>query len=167
MEIYSYSPKSGDSKTKLLVFSLLSLSLAIVIIGGLLPVYKGVLQAAGFVVAIVSVMLCARFIMTSYTYIVEDRDSDGYCDFVIKETRGGRSRTVCRIEIGGSTLFLESNGKAMPKGEVYDYRPSLFISPVYRLCANERDGGGSVRFCPDEKMVQLLQSLGAKKNGED
>jgi hypothetical protein len=163
MEIYSYSPKSGNSKTKLLVFSLLALAVAVVIVGGLLPAYKGVLQAAGFVVAIVSVMLCARFIMTSYTYIVEDGDSDGCCDFVIKEARGGRTRTVCRIEISGSALYMESDGRAVPKGEVYDYRPSLFVSPVYRLCANERDGGGSVRFCADDELIELLLMLGTKK----
>lgn len=163
MEIYSYSPKTSDGKDRLLVFLILALGVAAVIAGGFLPAYRGIVQMLGFVVLILGVMLCARYMLTSYTYVIEEADNEGFHDFVVKETKGGRMRTVCRVRIEGSTLKRGSRASSRATGASYDYRASLFGDGCYCLSVSERDGGGSVRFSPDEKTVELLYSLGAKK----
>jgi len=161
MRIYSYSPEKGDSRSKTLAFCILGGAAFLVLLGEFLGEYKPILQTAGFVVAIAGIMICSRFLLSGYTYIIEGSEDGKAPDLVIIENRGKVNRTVCRVSASGGRLFRADGGKK-PDGRVYDYRPSPFVSDSWIYVVPERDGDGFVRFSPDEKMIEIMRSLGCE-----
>ncbi len=158
MRSYSYSPPRGDAFSRAIVFALLGGAAVIVLFGEFLTEYKPIFQTAGFLPAIAGVMFYARFLLSGYTYTVEVSAEGSGADLVIVENRGKANRTVCRVSAVGGNLLRAKRGE----GRSFDYRPTPFAEPSYYYEVSERDGGGYVRFCPDEKMVQILSSLGCE-----
>ena len=164
MTLYAHSPKNGDSGTRVLAFCLLFGGLIIIMLSSLVKAYAGAVQMLGFLLAIASVMVCTRFMLTYYTYSVESPDGDGIADLVIIERRGGRERTVCRVAVSGGRLTVATRANK-PLGRCFDYRPGLF-TPSYYFTPTDSDGD-SIRFSPDDRLLSALCALGAKKDGEN
>ncbi len=157
MKSYSYSPPRGDSLSRAIVFALLGGAAIIVMLGEFLTDIKPILQTVGFVPAVLGVMLCSRFMLSGYTYTIELGADGSSADLVIVENRGKANRTVCRVSaIGGRLVRKKAEGRC------YDYRPTPFSEDSYFYIVSDRDGGGIVRFCPDERMIDIMRSLGCE-----
>ena len=76
--IYSYKPESADSTSKAISFGVLGGAGALVLLSEILPEYKPVLQTAGFILALFGVLFCSRFLLSSYTYIIESAADGGW-----------------------------------------------------------------------------------------
>lgn len=159
--IYSYKPEHADSTSKVISFVVLGAAAALIMLGEILKEYQPLLMTAGFVLAMCGVLVCIRFLLSTYTYIIEADTEAGIADLVITEIKGKTLRTVCRVSLAGGRLFADEKGKK-PNGAVYDYRPSPFTPNSRYFEVPERDGEGFVRFSPDEKMVELMRSLGCE-----
>jgi len=159
--IYSYKPEHADSTSKAIAFAVLGAAAALIMLGEILKEYQPLFITAGFVLAMAGVLVCIRFLLSAYTYIIEADTESGIADLVITEMKGKTIRTVCRVSIAGSRLFADEKGKK-PDGMIYDYRPSPFAPDSRYFEVPERDGEGYVRFSPDEKMIELMRSFGCE-----
>ena len=161
LTLYSHTPESGDPKSRAVCFSTLGTAGALILLSEILSAYKPILMTAGFIVALFGIAVCARLLMTSYTYSLESSADGTPPDLVIRERRGKLDRTVCRVSVSGGRL-TRGAGSKKPKGAVYDYRPSPFTPAWWTFEVPERDGSGFVRFNPDEKMIALMRSAGCE-----
>ncbi len=156
---YSHTPPCGDKVSRALTVALIALAAVLLVLGELFASLKPIFQAAGFGALLLAVLFCTRFLLSGYTYSIELSDDGEEGDLVITENRGKARRTVCRVSVKGARL---SRPQKKQSGRVYDYRPSPFIAEHYLFEVSERDGGGFIRFCPDEKIVNILRSLGCE-----
>lgn len=159
--IYSYTPQSADKKGKAVCLAILGTAGVLILLSELFAEYKPVLMTAGFIIALFGILACTRFLMTSYTYSLESGADGTPPDLVIREMRGKVNRIVCRVSVSGGKL-RHDNKKNKPRGAVYDYRPSPFSEGPRIFEVSERDGGGFVRFNPDEAMIDIMRSSGCE-----
>jgi hypothetical protein len=159
--LYSHTPEGGDRKSRAVCFATLGVAGALILLSEVFAAYKPVFQTLGFIIALFGILLCARLLMTSYTYSLEAAADGTPPDLVIRERRGKIDRTVCRVSVSGGRLTRAEDSKK-PKGEVYDYRPSPFAPTSWVFEVAEVDGGGFVKFNPDEKMIAIMRSVGCE-----
>ena len=161
INLYSYKPEGADSTTKSIAFAILGGAGALILLSEMLTEYKPVLLTAGFIIALFGVLFCSRFLLSSYTYIIESAADGSSPDLVITEQKGKVTRTVCRVSIAGGKLYRDEKSKK-PNGAVYDYRPSPFTPSPWVFKVPERDGEGFVKINPDEKMIELMREIGCE-----
>ncbi|MGM9642094.1 MAG: hypothetical protein ACI3XI_02680 [Eubacteriales bacterium] len=155
---YSYSPPRGDKVSTAITYILICAAVVLLILSEVLADIKPFFQASGFAAILIAVMFCSRYVLSGYTYTVRLSDDGERADLVVVENRGKQNRTVCRISATDSRLF---KAKKLA-GRVYDYRPTPFIRDSWVFEVPEDDGGGFIRFCPDERMIEILRSLGCE-----
>ncbi len=158
MKSYTYSPPRGDQTSQIITFCTLGGAMILVLLGEFIGAYKTVLQMAGFLTALAGIMLCTRWLLSGYTYTIELSDDGASADLVIVENKGKVNRTVCRVSAVGGKLSRTKSSE----GKLYDYRPSPFVKDAWIYEVPASDGDGFVRFCPDEKMVEIMQALGCE-----
>lgn len=165
MKIYSYSPPKGGTAVQTVAFCLFGAAAALIMLGEIIPEYKPVLLTGGFVLAMAGLPVCTRFLLSGYTYGIESEADGGAPDLVIVENRGKANRTVCRVSASLGYLFRYDKKERRTRlsgKRIYDYRPTPLTEGAFVYEVPERDGGGFVIFCPDEKMIALMQSLGCR-----
>lgn len=160
MTVYSYSPPSGNKAAKILTSVLVGTGLLFMIASALMPDLDPILKTIAFALMMASVLVCTRYMLVGYTYSIESGES-GCPDLVIIEHKGKVNRTVCRVSVCGGRLYSSPKNVKIPAGKRYDYRSGLAPSDGCVFRVPERDGGDYVLFCPDQKMTELMLSLGA------
>lgn len=160
MTVYSYSPPRGNTAAKILTWVLVAAALILMVAGSIFPDLDPILKTSAFALMMAAVLVCTRFMLLGYTYSVETSDS-GAPDLVIVENKGKVNRTVCRVSIAGGRLYPSASSVKIPAGKKFDYRTGLAPSEGCVFRVPERDGGDYVLFCPDEKLRELMISLGA------
>lgn len=155
---YSYSPPRGDRVSTALTYVLIGAAAVLLVLGEVFSGIKPIFQASGFAAILIAVMFCTRYMLSGYTYTVSISDDGSRADLEVVENRGKQNRTVCRIAATDSRLF---KAKKLV-GRVYDYRPTPFIRDSWVFEVSHGDGGGFIRFCPDERMIDILRSLGCE-----
>ena len=163
MIIYSYTPERGDKVSRALIGSLAGAGLTFAILAELLASLSSVFHATAFGLLLGSILVWSRC-MLSFTYSIESSEDGRPPDLVIRENRGKTSRILSRASVKGGKLIRPSGFK--PNGvPVYDHRPTVFIKDHWIFAVSESDGEGFIRFCPDEKMLELMHELGCEAEG--
>ena len=102
-----------------------------------------------------------RYLLTSYTYIIEQTDS-GSIDFLVSELHFRRRRTVCRISLDEiKDIRPDEKGKKskLPKkARVFYYLAELPVRQAYILRIENEDGELFIKFSPDARMAELIAS---------
>lgn len=160
MTIYSYSPPRGNTAAKILTYTLTGAALIFMVAGSLFPDYDPILKTVAFALMMAAVLVCTRYLLLGYTYSIESGET-GAPDLVIVENKGKVNRTVCRVSIAGGKLYRTPESIKIPAGKRYDYRTGLAPTNGCVFRVPERDGGDYVLFCPDERLTELMISLGA------
>ena len=125
--------------------------------------YRYILQILGIAAFAIGIFMTTRYIIRRYAYSIQ-KSGDGDYDFVVNQVQGKRSTVVCRVNMDEICAFYPDDGtRKPPKGVVkYDYcqNPS---DGAYFIEAELREGNAVVRFSPDGKMAEIIESLRPKK----
>lgn len=141
--------------------------------------YASVIQLVAIMLLTVAVYLVTSFSLKTYIYKVDfragngDTTSDGY-DFYIIEKRGKRNITLVRIDLKylrALTNETKENRKALredikARGECakfYTYCPDLYPKNAtwgyFDGVCDGVSGDIAIRFCPDEKLLEILEGF--------
>ena len=139
--------------------------------------YASIVQLVAVMLLTVAVYLVTSFSLKAYTYKVDfrtgngDTVSDGY-DFYIIEKRGKRNIMLVRIDLKYLREIkteTKENRKALreeirSKGELakfYTYCPDLCpknaVWAYFDGVCDGVSGDIAIRFCPDEKLLEILE----------
>lgn len=165
MYSYSYIPPKDAKKATIIVTACFALGLGLVFFSGLVP-YKFVMQIIGIMVLSVGLFTATRYIIRSYAYSITGKSAGDY-DLVINQVQGGKSIVVCRVGMDDiCDFYCEADGKKIEKNIArYDYCQNIGEKNAYFIIAELQEGKFAIRFAPDEKMVDIIESL-RKKNNE-
>ena len=160
MIIYSYTPPRGDKVSNALIYSLAGAGLALAILAEILTSVSSVLHVVAFGLLLGSILIWSRC-MLNFTYSIESNEDGRPADLVVRENKAKSSRILSRVSIKGGKLIRPDSFK--PNGvPVYDHRPTVFIKDYWIFEVPACDGEGFIRFCPDEKMLELMRQLGCE-----
>ena len=102
---------------------------------------RSVLQAIMLILVVAAMMICERYYIASFEYVVTDKTGD--YDFVVIRTSGRRRNTVCRLSLSAADklICISANEKNKPdtKGKLYDYTGSMLPQKYYLLTFSEED----------------------------
>ena len=113
-----------------------------------------VYQTVGVCFLVVAIFMATRYVVKQYAYSTTDRGMAGY-DLVINEIGGKKSTVVCRISVERGV------GRRLRRDKpfCYNYCPEIFPKDAYFIKASLPEGTALIKFCPDEKMVKILEML--------
>lgn len=166
MYSYSYRPPRDIKKCSLVSMIGFLVGFGLVYVSAFLP-YSYIFQILGIAVLAIAIFVTTRYIVRSYVYSIQKAGENDY-DFVVNEISGKRSKAVCRINMDEITDFVYSeNGKTPLKysGKSgrdilrFDYCQDFLPGKAHYLYAHLREGKICVRFSPDEKLTQTIESL--------
>ncbi len=160
MVIYSYTPERGDKISRAIIYSLAGAGLTLAVLAEIIKSVSSVLHVIAFGTLLCSILIWSRC-MLSFTYSIETQGEGRAPDLVVRENKAKSSRILSRVSIAGGKLIRASNFKSNGK-PVYDHRPTPFSKDHWVYEVPERDGEGYIRFSPDEKMLELMRSLGCE-----
>lgn len=163
MIIYSYTPERGDKISRAIIYSLAGSGLTLAILAEIILSASSVLHVIAFGALLGSILVWSRC-MLSFTYSIESSEDGRPPDLVVRENKAKSSRILSRVSIKGGKLIRPSGFKAngVP---VFDHRPTVFMKDYWIYEVPESDGEGFIRFAPDEKMIDLMRSLGCEADG--
>ena len=102
---------------------------------------RSILQAIMLILLVAAMMICERYYVSSFEYVVTDKTGD--YDFVVLRTSGRRTNTVCRLSLSAADklICINANEKSKPdeKSKLYDYTGSMFPQKYYLLTFPEED----------------------------
>lgn len=165
---YEYRPpKDGGMKT--LVFLLLICSIIIFAASAAMEAYAGLLELGAVILAAAGLLLGTRYLMTDYIYAVGPGDGisdrynghNGYSeynryDLTITECRGRKRRVVCRVSVNEGKLEKITPNTPKPKGIIFNYCTGIHPANACYYFPGERDGGGVIKFSPDDTLIRIL-----------
>ena len=122
-----------------------------------------VYQTVGVCFLVVAIFMATRYVVKQYAYSTTDRGMAGY-DLIINEIGGKKSTVVCRISVDEIIEFAPSErgvGRRLRRDKpfCYNYCPEIFPKDAYFIKASLPEGTALIKFCPDEKMVKILETL--------
>ncbi len=122
-----------------------------------------VYQTVGVCFLVLAIFAATRYLVKQYAYSTTDKGLQGY-DFAINEINGKKSTVVCRISIDEIIEFCPAEreaGKKLRKDKplCFNYCPEMFPVGAYYIKASLPEGVALIKFCPDEKMVGILNAL--------
>ncbi len=174
---YSYMPIRDIKKCSFVSLSGLIVGFGLLYASNLIP-YATLLQVIGIAVLSIAVFMTTRYMVRRYVYSIVEAGEGSY-DFVVNEISGNRSKAVCRIAMDEITDFVYSeNGKTPQKyagknGKDilrFDYCQDFMPKDSHYLYAHLREGKVSIRFSPDKKLVDIIETLRPREydpvNGE-
>lgn len=158
-----YSCYTGQPKkwAKSVVVGLAVLAVVLFLAGYVVQSYKGLWQLSAAICAVSSLLLSFR-LLTSYIYEISDCERAGEYDLVITEVRGRKNRVVCRVSVKTGRLIKLAEGEKLPEtaGPKCDFTVwGAEKEDVMYFLPDENEGGGIVRFAPDEKMKEIIKRL--------
>lgn len=163
MIIYSYTPERGDKISRAMIWSLAGAGLTLAILAEIITSVSSILHVIAFGTLLGSILIWSRC-MLSFTYSIESNEDGRPPDLVVRENKAKSSRILSRVSVSGGKLIPASRFK--PNGKpVYDHRPTPFSKDYWVFEVSEREGGGFIRFSPDEEMLGLMRSLGCEAEG--
>ena len=119
------------------------------------------LRTAGIWAFAFAFIISDRYLLTSYTYVIEETDA-GTFDFVVSELHFRRRRTVCRIsvsEIASIVRIEQSPKQKLPKkARVLYYFAEISPQNLYMLHIVNDDGELYIKFTPDAKTAEIIAS---------
>lgn len=134
-----------------------------------LPVSDGILlwlRAVGLWAFACAFVIADRYLLTSYTYIIEE--TDGGADLIISELHFKKRRTVCRIslfEISSLTLSEKNRPFAFPRrARIFNYRADFLSRRFFVIQGEDKDGDFFIKFSPDAKMASIIFGFLSHKN---
>jgi hypothetical protein len=158
MIIYSYTPERGDKISRAIIYSLAGAGLTLALLAEIIASVSSILHVIAFGALLCSILVWSRC-MLSFTYSIETEGEGRAPDLVVRENKAKSSRVLSRVSIRGGRLIHSSAFK--PNGaQVFDHRPTIFVKDYWIYEVPESDGEGFIRFAPDEKMLELMRSLG-------
>ncbi len=165
--MYEFSPSANKTPAYVLVFICLFAGILL-----FMPLSLGEsvmlwLRAIGIWAFACAFIVADRYLLTSYTYIIEE-NANGGADFVVSELHFKKRRTVCRISVS-DIAEISQNGKkhkfAFPKNaRKYNYSSELLGNKYTVLRVEDEGGSAFIRFSPDEKMLFLIKKLQSSRN---
>ena len=160
MIIYSYTPERGDKISRAIIYSSAGAGLTLAILAEIILSVSSILHVIAFGALLCSILVWSRC-MISFTYSIESSEDGRPPDLVVRENKAKSSRILSRVSLkGGKLIRLES---FKPNGApIYDHRPGMFMKDYWIYEVPESDGEGFIRFAPDEKMLELMRSLGCE-----
>lgn len=165
--MYTYSPIPEKKKEKILLVTLLVSAGALYAVSQLpvLPFAPAYLQVAAIFLLVGVVMVLSRSLLVQHTFAIVDREEELPPDFVITETNGRKTETVCRIgvdkisEIRQIGTKTPKKAKNPPKGcRFYRYTGQIFSENAY-LVRVEDDEPFYLLILADETLIQLFLKL--------
>lgn len=120
---------------------------------------RSLLQAAMLVLVMLAMLVCERYYISSFEYIINDKVGD--YDIVVIRTSGRRSNTVCRLALSAADKFIcvTSGEKQKPRvsGKLYDYTGSMFPRKYYLFTFPEEDV--TLKLEPSEEFAAVVADL--------
>lgn len=124
---------------------------------------RSILQAAMMVLVMFALLICERYFIASFEYVINDKVGD--YDIVVIRTSGRKINTVCRLSLSlaDSPILVAAGEKNKPaaKGKLYDYTGSMFPQKYYLL--NFPEENVTLKLEPSEEFAAVLADL-VKKN---
>ena len=157
--MYSYKVKNSNKNAAvisgtLFLIAMICLGLSIAGIG-----IRSLLQSAMFILVMLSMLICERYFIASFEYIINDNVGD--YDIVVIRTSGRKSNAVCRLSLSlaGKLICVNAADNNKPKnhGKIYDYTGSMFPQKYYLLPFPEEDV--TLKLEPSEEFVSILAKL--------
>jgi len=100
-------------------------------------------QCIGLIAIVAGVQFLIRFVMTDYTYIIEDSEDGDVCLIVYKKT-GGKEIKLCHI----SLYYVTNVCERVKKNEKAD--------KVYNYCQNFGARAVSVMYEDSDKLCEII-----------
>lgn len=169
MFTYSYVPPRDGKKASAVVTACFAVGIGLVYSASFIPVLPYLFQTLGIAVLAIGIFLTTRYIIRRYAYSVV-KIGEGDYDFVVNQIQGKKSTVVCRINADEITDFFEFDGTLPAKYKNgdgkrivrFDYCQNIFGDKAYYIFAEINEGKVGVKFAPDEKLVDIIQSLRPK-----
>lgn len=167
-----YSPKRTDNAIRAIYAILLIMTVLFAGTGS--GITKAILSSLALIFLTSSLYLFIRYDMTSYTYILSEKDG-GY-DFYIDKYVGKRGGYVCFYPISDSVMF-EKYEKGMKKSlrnkygniHFYNYSQNIIKSDKSIIVFSNTDYFDAVIFEPDSDfsdMIRKASSMSVKPSYE-
>ena len=164
--MYEFSPSPNKTPAYTLVFLCLFAGIFL-----FMPLSLGEsvmlwLRAIGIWAFACAFIVADRYLLTSYTYILEENENGG-ADFVVSELHFKKRRTVCRISVLDIAEISQNDKKnkfVFPKNvRKYNYSSELLGNKYTVLRVEDEGSSAFIKFSPDEKMIFLIRKL---QNGQ-
>ena len=164
-DIYSHA-KASNNKAKRLFYILLLLAAFLTVLYLLIDVYKGVvgLFAVGAIVS--AVLIYTKYIGVEYFYDLTS-DSEDAPVFVVRQTTGKRTSTLCRLDLWSIvnverfTAKERSTHKTPPGMKKYFYLPTLSPESVLLLTAKSEYENAEIFIEASDEFAAMLKSRAA------
>lgn len=169
MYSYSYMPPRDIKKCSFVSLAGFIVGFGCVYVSNFMP-YATVFQIAGLAVLAISIFLTTRYVVRKYAYSTQ-KAGEGDYDLVINEISGKRSKAVCRINMDEITDFIYSSEGRLPAKCAgkhgkdilrFDYCQDIMPKDAYYLYAELREGKVCIKFSPDTKLAEIIESLRPK-----
>ncbi|MBQ8004903.1 MAG: hypothetical protein IJ303_01145 [Clostridia bacterium] len=167
---YSYMPPRDIKKCSGISLCGLLIGFGMIYCSNFLP-YSTAFQILGIALLSIAIFLTTRYVVKKYVYSIQ-KAGEGDYDFVVNEVNGKRSVVACRINIDEIEDFIYSADGKMPgkySGKTgkailrYNYCQDIFPLDAYYLYANIREGRVCIKFSPDKKLAEIIESLRTKE----
>ena len=159
--MYEYRPPRQNVIARVLALGLFLLTVICFILSAQLPQWAILFQSSGLLLLLPVIQIVTRYLVLRHLYRLVPYES-GEVDLEVYTWRGGdRMQLVARIgldEITAVTPLCAANRRA-PKGmRRYNYAPDIRPSHATVLSLTNGDGDCELLLCPDETLLNALNS---------
>ena len=159
---YSFIPEQKNKYAQLLCLLGFAMGLGFFYTANLLSP-PALFQTLGVCFLVLAIFTAKRYLVKQYAYSTTDKGLQGY-DLVINEINGKKSTVVCRISIDEIIELCAAErgvGRRLKKDKplCFNYCPEMFPKGAYYIKASLPEGVALIKFCPDEKMISILNAL--------
>ena len=157
--MHEYTPRPNKTVPYVAVFFLMIAGIVLFMPSDLSYDVTLWLRTAGIWAFAFAFIISDRYLLTSYTYVLEETDG-GTLDFVVSELHFRRRRTVCRISVYeiASISRIEHKVKLPKKAKVFYYFAEIAPQNLYLLHIVNDDGELYIKFTPDAKAAEIIAS---------
>lgn len=158
---FSVSPKPQNNVAKLLMLTMFFLTAIIFVTSSIIEKYRGVVSSFGLITLTAALLIYTKYISVKYYYEIMIDDDDTPL-FLVRQTVGKRTSTLCRVELA-TVIRVEREDKAkcsahkIPKGTyLYRYLPTMAPSYVIRLYISGYSAKSEILIEGNEDFSNLL-----------
>ena len=159
--MHEYTPRPNRTVPYVAVFFLMIAGIVLFMPNGMSYDASLWLRTAGIWAFAIAFIIADRYLLTSYTYII-DENENGTFDFVVSELHFRRRRTVCRISLSEiasiSRIEKKKKTKLPKKARVLYYFAEVAPQNLYLLHVVNEDGEAYLKFTPDAKTAEIIAS---------
>lgn len=153
-------PSNGYARIAFVVS--MSCSFALVLLSGIVPLYRGLVSLAGTVLLVTALAVYSKYMLPTYYYDIMV-DSDGLPLFVVRQQIKRKSSTLCRISLA-EVVEIEREEKSdrrlhkTPKGFVkYSYLPTLMPNVTHRITVVNDYESAEIRIEASDEFATFLK----------